>query len=39
MGFFESGDKVILIERYTDGDAMMQHGNNISEGGPLNLTS
>ena len=37
-GFFESGDKVILIERYTDGDAMMQHGNNISEGGPLNLT-
>lgn len=34
-GFFESGDKVILIERYTDGDAMMQHGKNISEGGPL----
>ena len=34
-GFYESGDKVILIERYLDGNAMMQHGKNISEGGPL----
>ena len=36
-GFYESGDKVILIERYLDGNAMMQHGKNISEGGPLEL--
>ena len=34
-GFYESGDKVILIERYLDGNAMMQHGKNVSEGGPL----
>ena len=34
-GFYNSGDKVILIERYLDGNAMMQHGKNISEGGPL----
>ena len=34
-GFYKSNDKVILIERYLDGDAMMQHGKNISEGGPL----
>ena len=34
-GFYESGDKVILIERYLDGNAMMQHGKNISESGPL----
>ena len=34
-GFYKSGDKVILIERYLDGNAMMQHGKNISEGGPL----
>ena len=34
-GFYEYGDKVILIERYLDGNAMMQHGKNISEGGPL----
>ena len=34
-GFYEFGDKVILIERYRDGDAMMQHGMNISEGGVL----
>ena len=34
-GFYESGDKVILIERYLDSNAMMQHGKNISEGGPL----
>jgi len=34
-GFYESGDKVILIERYRDGEAMMQHGMNISEGGVL----
>ena len=29
-GFYNSGDKVILIERYLDGNAMMQHGKNIS---------
>ena len=34
-GFYESGDKVILIERYLDGNSMMQHGKNISEEGPL----
>ena len=34
-GFYESGDKIILIERYLNGDAMMEHGNNISEGGVL----
>ena len=34
-GFYNSGDKVILIERYLDGNAMMEHGKNISEGGPL----
>ncbi len=34
-GFYNSGDKVILIERYLDGGAMMQHSKNISEGGPL----
>ena len=34
-GFYESGDKVILIERYRDGEAMMQHGMNVSEGGVL----
>ena len=34
-GFYESGDKIILIERYLNGDAMMQHGKNISEGGVL----
>ncbi len=34
-GFYKSNDKIILIERYLDGDAMIQHGKNISEGGPL----
>ena len=34
-GFYESVDKIILIERYLNGDAMMQHGKNISEGGLL----
>ena len=34
-GFYESGDKIILIERYLNGDAMMEHGKNISEGGVL----
>ena len=34
-GFHKSGDKVILIERYLDGNAMMEHGKNVSEGGPL----
>ena len=36
-GFYESGDKIILIERYLDGNAMMQHGKNVSEGGPLEV--
>ena len=34
-GFYESGEKIILIERYLDGKAMMEHGKNVSEGGPL----
>lgn len=34
-GFFDSDEKIILIERYLDGDAMMQHVKNISEGGVL----
>ena len=34
-GFFDSDEKIILIERYLDGDAMMQHTKNISEGGVL----
>jgi hypothetical protein len=34
-GFYEYGDKIILIERYFDDNAMMQHGKNVSEGGPL----
>ena len=34
-GFYESGDKIILIERYLNGDDMMEHGKNISEGGLL----
>ena len=34
-GFYESGDKVILIERYRDGNAMIQHGMNIGEAGIL----
>ena len=34
-GFYKSNDKVIIIERYLDGDAMMEHGKNISEGGTL----
>ena len=34
-GFYNSGDKTILIERYLNNEAMMQHGKNISEGGPL----
>ena len=34
-GFYNSGNKVILIERYLDGNAMMEHGKNISEGGLL----
>jgi hypothetical protein len=34
-GFYESGDKIILIERYLNDDAMMQHGKNISQGGVL----
>ena len=34
-GFFKSNDKIILIERYLNGAAMMEHGNNISGGGVL----
>ena len=34
-GFYNSGDKVILIERYLDENAVMEHSKNISEGGPL----
>ena len=34
-GWIYSGEKIILIERYLDGDAMMQHAKNISEGGIL----
>jgi threonine synthase len=34
-GFYEYGDKIILIERYFDDNAMMQHGKNVSEGGSL----
>ena len=36
-GFYEYGDKIILIERYFDDNAMMQHGKNVSEGGPLEV--
>ena len=36
-GFYEYGDKIILIERYFDDNAMMQHAKNISEGGPLEI--
>ena len=28
-------DKIILIERYLNGEAMMEHGKNVSEGGVL----
>ena len=34
-GFYKSGDQIFLIERYLDGAAMMQHGKNVSQGGPL----
>ena len=34
-GFFDSGEKIILIERYLDENAMMQHAKNISKGGIL----
>ena len=34
-GFFESGEKVILIERYKNADAMINHATNVSEGGIL----
>ena len=34
-GFYEYGDKIILIERYLDDNAVMQHTKNISEGGNL----
>ena len=34
-GFYKSGDQIVLIERYLDGAAMMQHGKNVSQRGPL----
>ena len=34
-GFYENDGKITLIERYTDDQAMIQHGKNISAGGPL----
>ena len=34
-GFYENDGKITLIERYTDDEAMIQHGKNISPGGPL----
>ena len=34
-GFYKSNDKIILIERYLNGEAMMEHGKNVSEGGVL----
>ena len=34
-GFYKSGDQIVLIERYLDDAAMMQHGKNVSQGGPL----
>lgn len=34
-GFYKSNDKIILIERYLNGEAMMEHGKNVSEGAPL----
>ena len=34
-GFYENNGKITLIERYTDDQAMIQHGKNISPGGPL----
>ena len=34
-GFFESGEKVILIERYKNADAMINHATNVSAGGIL----
>jgi hypothetical protein len=34
-GFYDYGDKIILIERYLDDNAIMQHGKNVSEGGTL----
>ena len=36
-GFYEYGDKIILIERYFDDNAMMQHGKNVSKGGTLEI--
>ena len=31
-GFYKSGDKIILIERYLNDAAAIQHAKNISEG-------
>ena len=34
-GFYESDGKITLIERYQSSDAVLFHGQNISEGGKL----
>ena len=34
-GFYNSKEKIILIERYLNAEAMMEHAKNISEGGVL----
>lgn len=34
-GFYESDGKVTLIERYQSSDAVLTHGQNVSEGGKL----
>ena len=34
-GFYNSNEKIILIERYLNAEAMMEHAKNISEGGKL----
>ena len=34
-GIYNTADRVILIERYLNEEAMMEHGENISEGGVL----
>ncbi len=35
FGFFKSEDKVILIERYKNSDALITHAANVAEGGIL----
>ena len=36
-GFYESVNKIILIERYLNENAAIQHAKNISEGGILEI--